>query len=144
MTTDDSAPPETHDGYAKARLGKNPRQLLAMCDSELVVWQANHSPGSPQFSMAEREWQRRLIVEQVNATWRAAIIGGVFALIGTAVGAWLTHQLQQDANSNPSAQVAQANKSNPAVEAKQAPTPVTPTSLPQANGKQNANASAKP
>lgn len=54
------------DGYAKARFGKTPRQLSEMSESELLVWQGNYPPGSPQSSMADREWSRRLIVEQLK------------------------------------------------------------------------------
>jgi hypothetical protein len=56
------------DAYARVRFGKTPRQLSEMSESELLVWQENHPPDSPQSSMADREWSRRLVVEQLKVT----------------------------------------------------------------------------
>ena len=65
--TDNRTPEEQRsDGYAKARFGKTPRQLSEMSESELLIWQENHPPDSPQSSMADREWSRRLVVEQLK------------------------------------------------------------------------------
>lgn len=81
------------DGYAKAQFGKTPRQLSEMTDSELAVWQSPHAFGTSQFSMAEREWQRRLVVEQVKATVSAGRLGLIGSISAAFIGVVLGYLL---------------------------------------------------
>jgi len=82
---DAEIPPEAHYGYAKVHLGKTPRELAAMGDSELDIWQSRHPPGSHQFSRAEREWQRRLVVEQLKTARFSAWLGAGATIVGSVV-----------------------------------------------------------
>jgi hypothetical protein len=85
MTDDRSPEEQQNDGYAKVHLGKTPRELAAMGDSELDIWQSRHSPGSHQFSRAEREWQRRLVVEQLKTARFSAWLGAIATIIGSVL-----------------------------------------------------------
>jgi len=60
--------------------------LRKMTDPELALWQADHPIDSPQYIMALQEWNRRALVEQINATKWSAIMG----LVGVIVGVILT------------------------------------------------------
>lgn len=62
------------------------RVIAKMSDSDLALWQSKYPENSPQFILAEHEWQRRLTVEQVNASRFAALMG----LLGAVVGAFIT------------------------------------------------------
>ncbi|MDH2918469.1 MAG: hypothetical protein PXX73_04670 [Sideroxydans sp.] len=62
------------------------KALSKMSDKALAEWQSRYPPGSPQFILAEYEWQRRLTVAQVRASRFAALM----ALLGAVVGAWIT------------------------------------------------------
>lgn len=117
------------DGYAKAHLGKTPRQLSVMTESELAVWQSQHSYETPQFSMVEREWQRRLIVEQVKATLsagRLGLIGSISAaFIGVVLGYFLgTPSSKDQPQTKPAAECSQPG-SNQVQRPVSPPEPVT-------------------
>lgn len=81
------------DAYAKVHLGKTPRQLSEMKDSQLAVWQSSYAYGTPQFAMAEREWQRRLVVEQVKATLSAGRLGVIGSISAAFIGVVLGYVL---------------------------------------------------
>lgn len=85
MTDDRSPKEQVNDGYAKVHLGKTPRELAAMGDSELDIWQSSQPPGSHQFSRAEREWQRRLVVEQLKTARFSAWLGAGATIIGSVL-----------------------------------------------------------
>jgi hypothetical protein len=87
----DDVPPETSAGYVGAKFGKTPRDLVGMIDDQLVIWQHNQANGSTQHAMAEREWQRRLVMEQIKAARFAAWIG----IAGVIAGSLLTWGLSQ-------------------------------------------------
>jgi uncharacterized protein YqeY len=63
----------------------NRKELSEKSDKELAIWQTEFSPDSPQYVLAEHEWQRRLLVDQIRSTRFAAFVG----LLGTALGAML-------------------------------------------------------
>lgn len=65
------------------------RSLSRMQDKDLAIWQSEYPAGSPQFILAEHEWQRRLTVEQIKGARFAAYIGILGALAGSIV-TWLT------------------------------------------------------
>jgi hypothetical protein len=65
------------------------RSLSKMQDKDLAIWQSKYPAGSPQFILAEHEWQRRLTVEQIRGARFAAYIGILGALAGSIV-TWLT------------------------------------------------------
>jgi hypothetical protein len=62
------------------------RAIANMKDHDLALWQSKYPESSPQYIIAEHEWQRRLTVEQVNASRFAAFMG----LLGAVVGAFIT------------------------------------------------------
>jgi hypothetical protein len=51
------------------------RDLARKSDIDLTVWQTSYPPDSPQFIIAEKEWERRLSAEQIRAGHTAAWIG---------------------------------------------------------------------
>ena len=55
-----------HDAY----VGTSREELAAMCDSELAQWQTNHKDELPLFTLAEREWQRRIISHQLKEQFK--------------------------------------------------------------------------
>ena len=80
----------------KARFDKefekvNRRELAGWPDEKLAVWQAKFPSESPQFILAQFEWNRRLTADQVKAARWAAWIG----LAGVIVGAVLSRILEK-------------------------------------------------
>jgi hypothetical protein len=74
-------------GARRAKFKSIDRRAIAkMSDHELALWQSEYPEGSPQFILADHEWQRRLTIEQVNASRFAAFMG----LLGAVVGAFIT------------------------------------------------------
>lgn len=68
-----------------------PRELSKKSDADLAFWQSEFEPNSPQYRLAEQEWQRRLIVSQIRTTRYAALVG----ILGTLVGALSTYLLAE-------------------------------------------------
>ena len=66
------------------------RKLAKMSDKDLAAWQAKNPEHSPQFILAQHEWNGRLIAAQVKATRWAAWIAVVGAIAGGIAGAILT------------------------------------------------------
>jgi ABC-type dipeptide/oligopeptide/nickel transport system permease subunit len=64
-------------------------RVARFSDKELAAWQFEHQPGTPQYILADHEWQRRLTMQQVHAAYRTAWIGVVGTLLGTLLGATL-------------------------------------------------------
>jgi hypothetical protein len=69
-------------------------QLVKMDDKALAEWQSKYSEREPQWRLAEHEWQRRLLDQQLNATIKSARwqawFGIMAAIIGAILGAILT------------------------------------------------------
>lgn len=66
------------------------RSLSAMTEKELALWQTGYPADSPQFVLAEHEWQRRLTAEQVKAARFAAYMGLIGTVVGAVIGALIT------------------------------------------------------
>jgi len=64
-------------------------RVTRFSDKELAAWQFKQEPGTPQYIVADHEWQRRLIMRQVRTAYRTAWIGVVGTLLGTLLGAIL-------------------------------------------------------
>jgi hypothetical protein len=84
------------EGQRKARLRKEfrettPSDLAALDNSSLAEWQSQYSTDSPQFLLADHEWQRRLTAQQVKAMRFAAYV----SLAGVVLGAILTIALRK-------------------------------------------------
>ena len=71
------------------------RSLSAMTEKELAIWQTGYPADSPQFMLAEHEWQRRLTAEQVKASRFAAYMGLVGAVVGAVIGSLITWLVTQ-------------------------------------------------
>lgn len=67
------------------------REIGGKSDIELTIWQTSYPSESPQYRLAEYEWNRRLTVAQVKAARWAAIVG----LAGVIIGALLTKMLEK-------------------------------------------------
>ena len=65
------------------------RALIKMDNKELAAWQAQQKPDSPHWILAEFEWQRRIMAEQIRAGYNAALIGIIGTLLGVALGVWI-------------------------------------------------------
>ena len=64
------------------------REFAKLSDKELAVWQSEHPINSPQYILAEQEWQRRLMVDQIKGSRFAAYIGVIGTIIG-AITTWM-------------------------------------------------------
>jgi hypothetical protein len=53
--------------------GLNRRALSRMKDKTLAEWQAKYPPESPQFILAQYEWNRRLTADQNKIIWTVLI-----------------------------------------------------------------------
>ena len=62
-------------------------QIVCFSDKDLAEWQSQQQPGTPQYIIADHEWQRRLTIQQVRAAYRTAWIGVIGTLLGTLLGA---------------------------------------------------------
>lgn len=60
--------------------------VSSLSDRDLAGWQALYPTDSPQFIIANHEWQRRLNLEQIKANRYTAYIG----LLGVVLGVVLT------------------------------------------------------
>lgn len=60
--------------------------LRKKSDDELAKWQSGWKPHSQQYITAEKEWERRMLMEQLK--WQKVAI--LSALVGTLVGSVLT------------------------------------------------------
>ena len=61
-------------------------RMAGFSNKELAAWQFEHQPGTPQYIIADHEWQRRLTMQQVRTSYRTAWIGVAGTLLGTALG----------------------------------------------------------
>lgn len=61
--------------------------VSSLSDKDLAGWQAQYPADSPQFIIANHEWQRRLNFEQIRATRHSAYVG----ILGVILGAILTY-----------------------------------------------------
>ena len=78
------------DRVAEEFKSTNRRLLAEMSELELATWHAKYPADSPQAKLAEHQWQRRLMAEQVKATRFAAWLSATSALVGVVLGAVLT------------------------------------------------------
>jgi hypothetical protein len=62
------------------------KEVLKKNDKELALWQSNYGINSPQYILADYEWQRRLTFQQIKATRFAAWIGLLGVVIGVILG----------------------------------------------------------
>ena len=60
--------------------------VASLSNKDLAGWQAQYPTDSPQFIIANHEWQRRLNLEQIKANRFTAYIG----LLGVVIGVVLT------------------------------------------------------
>jgi hypothetical protein len=67
------------------------KQIAAFSDKDLAAWQSNFKSNEPEWRLAENEWQRRLIVEQIKAGKWAAFVG----LLGVILGVLLAKCLEK-------------------------------------------------
>lgn len=65
--------------------------VSSLSDKELAGWQAQYPADSPQFIIANHEWQRRLNLEQIKANRHSAYIGLVGVVIGVALTSFFTY-----------------------------------------------------
>lgn len=65
------------------------RELAKYTDKDLALFQSKHPAGSPQFLIANHEWQRRLIVAQAKTSRLVALVG----VMGTLLVAIVVHML---------------------------------------------------
>ena len=65
------------------------RKIAKWPDTELAKWQSKHPPESPQYILAEHEWQRRLIAEQIKSTRFAAYLSFAGVILGVLIGYYL-------------------------------------------------------
>jgi uncharacterized membrane protein len=77
---------------------ENIPSLLTKNDQELVLWQSDFEPQTPQYKFVEYELQRRISESQIKATHlatkNAAIIGVIGGIVGTIIGAVASHFLK--------------------------------------------------
>jgi hypothetical protein len=69
------------------------RMLAKMSDKDLAAWQAKHPEQSPQFILAQYEWNRRLTSDQIKAAVKAARWSAWFGIAGVIIGATLAKLL---------------------------------------------------
>lgn len=84
MSTNES-PSEFENSFYKTRLGIDCRKLAKMRDDALASWQSQYVPGSPQYILADQEWQNRRLARQLRAVYVAAFLG----LLGVVLGWYL-------------------------------------------------------
>jgi hypothetical protein len=65
--------------------------LSKLSDKELASWQSDHPQESPQFLLAQFEWNRRLTEKQVQSVRFAAWVGLIGVVLGAILG-WLLSQ----------------------------------------------------
>lgn len=65
MTDTSDHDPNLHDSY----VGTSRAELAAKADSELAQWEYNHRNEPPLVTLAEREWQRRIISHQLSVQY---------------------------------------------------------------------------
>lgn len=65
MSSSDDHDPNFHDGF----VGVSREDLEVMPDSELAQWKHNHRNEPPLVTLADREWQRRMISHQLSAQY---------------------------------------------------------------------------
>lgn len=66
------------------------RAFSKLSDKDLAKLQAQYPVASPQYVLADHEWQRRLVVEQAKTSRLVALVGIVGTLLGAIVGHLLT------------------------------------------------------
>ena len=64
--------------------------LSNMSNKELAKFQAGYLPEDAQFIIAQHEWNRRLMKEQVSAMRFCAVIGLLGVALGAFVAWWMT------------------------------------------------------
>lgn len=62
--------------------------LFRKSDKELANFQAEYPPESPQYTLAQNEWNRRLLARQIKESRFSAIIGLIGIVVGALLG-WL-------------------------------------------------------
>jgi CO dehydrogenase/acetyl-CoA synthase gamma subunit (corrinoid Fe-S protein) len=70
------------------------RELIKMDDVALAKWQGSFALDEPQWRLAEHEWQRRIIAEQITAIVKAARWQAWFGIAAAVIGALLTLLVQ--------------------------------------------------
>jgi hypothetical protein len=71
------------------------RRILAqMPDKDLAAWQAKFPSDSPQFILAQYEWQRRITADQIKTMRFAAWLGVMGAIFGAVAGSIVTLYVQ--------------------------------------------------
>jgi ABC-type dipeptide/oligopeptide/nickel transport system permease subunit len=78
----------------KAFVKLDRREVVKMSDKDLAKWQAEYPADSPQFILAQYEWNRRLSVRQIRAAHITAWIGVIGTLVGVVLGWWLGTRLR--------------------------------------------------
>jgi hypothetical protein len=107
---------------AEGYVGTSPEQLAQKSDAELAIWQKGWKPQSAEYILADREWQRRLAMRQLeeqfrlderlaraNGWWslRAAAIGVIGALGGAWLGAYWTSEYSRPKDAKTSSAIVQ-------------------------------------
>ncbi|MPX98122.1 hypothetical protein EHW61_15925 [Salinivibrio sp. VYel6] len=91
--------------------------VSSLSDKKLAGWQAQYPADSPQFIIANHEWQRRLNLEQIKANRHSAYIGLLGVVIGVALTSFFTYindSYIKDSNiKNPSSAVVETIKDQP-------------------------------
>lgn len=77
--------------HLHAFVGVDRKALMRMDDKQLAEWQSDYPNESPQFLLADHEWQRRLTAQQIGAVKFAAWLSIVGVVIGAILGAGLTY-----------------------------------------------------
>ena len=123
-----SFPDPEEEAFVEGFMDASTRELMAMSDAELAVWQAGWRPGTERHILAEKEWARRLSGRQLreqfkleerlaqrNRWWSvgAAALGVLGTVVGTFLGAHLTSSSPPEttsasASSEPSASAVSA------------------------------------
>lgn len=65
------------------------RALARMSDKDLALWQSQHPSDSPQYILAQFEWNRRLTAEQTKWARWSVIVGFIGVIIGALLQRWL-------------------------------------------------------
>jgi len=62
-----------------------------LSDKELAAWQSKYPANSPQFILANHEWQRRLNAEQIKSNDKSARIGILGVILGAVIAIAASH-----------------------------------------------------
>ncbi|MDP3699347.1 MAG: hypothetical protein Q8R72_00415 [Hylemonella sp.] len=84
---------------AEGYIGTSPEKLSEKSDPELAIWQKGWKAESAEYILADREWQRRLSMRQLDAQFRLeerlatanrwwTMAATAIGVVGTLAGAW--------------------------------------------------------